>query len=148
MSAIFVENIPETMSSDELMTIFSVYGSCSVIKVKKEAQITFTDNTAGAEALSKEDGINGMKVTLVSGLGSVKKNLKGKPYKKKGRGRIVSNEEKKEENEEKKKKEQNDGEIIEVPEIKKGVCYVRKSAPPIKSDKKTLEMLVKSLSPK
>ena len=58
MSAIFVENIPETMSSDELMTIFSVYGSCSVIKVKKEAQITFTDNTAGAEALSKEDGIN------------------------------------------------------------------------------------------
>ena len=80
MSAIFVENIPETMSSDELMTIFSVYGSCSVIKVKKEAQITFTDNTAGAEALSKEDGINGMKVTLVSGLGSVKKNLKGESF--------------------------------------------------------------------
>ena len=31
MSAIFVSNIPETMSNDELMTVFSVYGSCSVI---------------------------------------------------------------------------------------------------------------------
>lgn len=146
MSAIFVSNIPETMSSDELMTIFSIYGSCSVIKVKKEAQVTFTDNTAGAEAKSKEDGINGMKVILVSGLGSVRKNLKGKPYKKKGRGKIISDEEN---NEEKKKDEKkNDGEIIEVPEVKKGVCYVRKTAPPIKSDPKTLELLVNSLSPK
>ena len=88
MSAIFVSNIPETMSNDELMTVFSVYGSCSVIKVKNEAQVTFTDNTAGAEAMSKEDGINGIKITLVSGLGSVRKNLR-KPYKKKGRGKRV-----------------------------------------------------------
>ena len=48
----------------------------------------------------------------------------------------------------KKEDKKSEGEIIEVPELKKGVCYVRKSAPPIKSDKKTLEMLVKSLSPK
>ena len=45
----------------------------AVIKVKNEAQVTFTDNTAGAEAMSKEDGINGIKITLVSGLGSVRK---------------------------------------------------------------------------
>ena len=141
MSAIFVSNIPETMSNDELMTVFSVYGSCSVIKVKNEAQVTFTDNTAGAEAMSKEDGINGIKITLVSGLGSVRKNLR-KPYKKKGRGKIVSNEE----NEKEDKK--SEGEILEVPEIKKGVCYVRKTAPPIKSEPKTLELLINSLSHK
>lgn len=117
MSAIFVSNIPETISNDELMTVFSVYGSCSVIKVKNEAQVTFTDNTAGAEAMSKEDGINGIKITLVSGLGSVRKNLR-KPYKKKGRGKIVSNEENEKE-EKKKEDKKSEGEIIEVPEIKK-----------------------------
>ena len=48
----------------------------------------------------------------------------------------------------KKEDKKSEGEIIEVPEIKKGVCYIRKTAPPIKSDPKTLELLVNSLSHK